>query len=415
MSGLRLPDLRSDAPSSPQGGAPQLDLPSYGAAARPAASPAGGRPPADADELGAELEKALLRELQRSWGELNHSLFRGAMKRPVMRLCTSRTVLGRWHEAKRSIELSLPLLLSASWGEVIEVLKHEMAHQYVDEILRATGESAHGNAFRIACERIGIRPDASGPPIATEEASPERARVVKRVADLLALARSPNLHEAEAAATAAHRLMLKYNVELATEHELRRYDYRQLGEPSGRVPESDHILAGILAEHFFVEAIWVPAYRPRDGKRGNVLEICGSEENLQIASYVHSFLRRTAERLWREHRRSMKLRSNRDRRTFLSGVMEGFRERLAEEKARCREQGLVWLGDADLRHYQRARHPYVRHVRLEGHSRNATRALGRAAGRKIVLHRALGSDGLEPGRRSRPGRQPKGLPPARSR
>jgi hypothetical protein len=396
---MRLSDLfRFGRPKPPDASSP-----------RPASSAA--VPSEDADRLGPELETALLRELSGTWSELNQSFLRGALRRPVLRLCESSSLLGRWDGRRRSVEISLPLLLRAPWGAVVEVLKHEMAHQYADEVLGATDETAHGPAFRSVCERLGITPEATGPTEIPSEVDPGRARVLKRVADLLALARSPNRHEAEAAAAAAQRLMLKYNIEQASDRASRRYDFVQLGTPSGRVPESEHILASILAEHFFVEAIWVPAFRPRDGKHGTLLEVCGTRENLQIASYVHAFLRGTAERLWREHRRAMGLRSNRDRRTFVAGVMEGFRERLKEDKLRCREQGLVWLGDADLQRYHRVRHPYIRSVRLQGHSRNEARAHGRAAGRRIVLQRALTQE--QPTSAARPPSTPKSLPPAR--
>jgi len=349
----------------------------------------------------------------RTWTDLNWAFFKGVLRKPVLRLTENVTLLGRWNALHRSVEISLPLLVRASWGHVVEVLKHEMAHQYVDEVLQQAQETAHGPAFRSVCEKMGARPDASGPIAASsEQADPQRAKMLKRVADLLALANSSNLHEAEAAAAAAQRLMLKYNIELSAEPSAGRYDFMHLGVPSGRVPEHDHILASILADHFFVEAIWVPAFRPLDGKRGSVLEISGSPENLQIASYVHAFLQGTAERLWREHRRSQWLRSNRDRRTFLSGVMEGFRERLKQDKARCREQGLVWVGDPELKGFHRTRHPHIRHVRLVGHSRNEARAHGRAAGRKIVLHQGVGAGGHGA---SGPPRlaAPKSLPPAR--
>ncbi len=49
-------------------------------------------------------------------------------------------------------------------------------------------------------------------------------------------------------------------------------------------------LSLILSRHFFVEAIWIPVYRPREGKRGSVLEICGSPDNVEIAEYVHGYL-----------------------------------------------------------------------------------------------------------------------------
>src|SRR6202030_3022245 len=122
------------------------------------------------------------------------------------------------------------------------------------------------------------------------------ARAVERIARLLALAESPNVHEAEAATLAAQRLMLKYNIDARTRPPT-GYDFRTLGVPTGRVEESQRILAGILARHFFVEVIWIPVYRPLEGKRGSVLEVCGSPANLEMAAYGHAFLTHTADHL----------------------------------------------------------------------------------------------------------------------
>src|SRR5690606_4910046 len=114
--------------------------------------------------------------------------------------------------------------------------------------------------------------------------------------------------------------------------------------------------------HFFVEAIWVPVYRPLEGKRGSVLEICGAPENVEIAEYVHGYLLTTAERLWREHKTRHGIRLDRDRRTFLAGVMTGMRDKLSREAKKSEEAGLVWVADGDLTRYFRKRHPYVRNV-----------------------------------------------------
>jgi hypothetical protein len=164
------------------------------------------------------------------------------------------------------------------------------------------------------------------------------------------------------------------------------------------VTESERILAMLLGRYFFVEVIWVPAYRAREGKRGSVLEICGSRANLSIAEYVHAFLTQTAERLWGDHKRATGTRSNRDRRTYLAGVMTGFAEKLSRQQQTSKEQGLVWVKDADLQQFFRKRHPYVRHVRHSGNRRTEAYAHGREAGRRIVLHRAVESAAVSRGR-----------------
>lgn len=330
------------------------------------------------------MERAIVRELMNEWRGLNVARFRAGLRPPVIELSDATGFLGRWTLATRRLELARDFVLSASWGAVVEVLKHEMAHQYAHEVLKATDETAHGPAFRQVCERMGIDAAAAGVP-----RSENTEKVVERIARLLALAESPNEHEAQAAALAAQRLMLKHNIDEQAAKGERAYSHRQLGAPSGRVGEAERIVAMVLGRHFFVEVIWVPAFRVEDGKRGSVLEICGTPANLAMAEYVHSFLHHTAEELWRSYKKKQALRGDRDRRTFLAGVMAGFADKLATDHEVHREQGLVWVGDAELGGFFRRRHPHVRNVRHGGRERSDAFGHGREAGRSIVLRRGV--------------------------
>ncbi len=285
---------------------------------------AGGRA-----QLDAVLEVALLRELRATWHQVNSSHFQGKLSPPTLELVATRMKLGRWIEATRTIEISRPLVLAERWGVVLEVLKHEMAHQFVLEVLMEREQTAHGPVFRGVCSRLGIDARAAGLPRAfsTGAGDPE-AKILQRIVRLLALAESPNRHEAEAAMAAAQRLMLRHNMDAARAAAPRDYSFEQLGEPTGRVAEHERLVAMILGRHFFVETIWIPVFRPLEGKRGSVLEICGTRGNLSIAEYVHGFLHETAARLWREHQRAERIASNRERRTYLAGVMTGFADML---------------------------------------------------------------------------------------
>ena len=187
----------------------------------------------------------------------------------------------------------------------------------------------------------------------------------------------------------AQRLMLKHNLDDARATTPRDHAFLQLGDPKGRVIEHERLVAMILGKHFFVEVIWIPVYRPLQGKRGTVLEVCGTRSNLAIAEYVHGFLHKTAERLWREHQRATHTTSNRERQTYLAGVMTGFGDKLARQEAKSRGEGLVWIKDGDLMGYFRRRHPYVRHLRHAGQRRSDAWAEGREAGRAIILHRPV--------------------------
>ena len=334
-------------------------------------------------QLSAELEAALLRQLVVAWRGLNDSYFKARMKLPTLSLADGMTRLGQWLAGERRIELSRRMVVDQPWGVVVEVLKHEMAHQFVHEVLGDPDATPHGAAFRAVCAEHGIDAAAAGVPRA---GSDDEQRVLARVAKLLALAESPNQHEAEAAMGEAQRLMLKHNLEHIAQSS---YSFRHLGQPTGRVTEAERILANLLNDHFFVECIWVPVWRAREGKRGSVLEACGATVNLEIAEHTYAFLMHTGERLWRAYQQAQGIAGNRDRRTFVAGVMSGFREKLEAQRRRQQAQGLVWVGDGDLARYYRRRHPHIRWTRHAGVERNEAHAHGRAAGRNIVLHRAV--------------------------
>ena len=348
-----------------------------------------------AHALTAELERALLRELVAEWRHHNRGIFKGKMLEPSFDLVDVTSVLGRWTATRRTIEMARAFVLEQPWGVVVEVLKHEMAHQWVHEVLGRRDEPPHGPSFRSTCEAFGIDASSSGMPSAP---SHDEARILERIARLLALAESPNVHEAEAAMAAAQKLMLKHNLEVHATAHARGYAFRHVGRVTGRVSDSERTLAVLLSKHFFVESIWVPVYRPLEGKRGSVLELCGTPANLEIAEYVHRYLTETAERLWREHKRSHRIAGDRDRRTFLAGVMSGFADKLARQERVHEREGLVWVGDRDLQDWLRRRHRWVRTVWSRGARRDETFARGRDAGSSIVIHKPVRAAATDAGR-----------------
>ncbi len=339
------------------------------------------------EQLSAELEAAALRQIQREYHGANVGYFGGALCMPALRLSSTTAVLGRWLSKERCIELSNRLLTDHGWGVVVEVLKHEMAHQYVEEVLGVVDETGHGRSFRKVCVERGIDGRATGAPQAKEGSMP----ILDKISKLLALAESPNEYEAQSAMNAAKRLMLKYNLDSLSHGDVRRYTFRQLGRATGRLSEAELVLSRILREHFFVRTIWVTVWRPLEGKRGKILEVTGDLENLEMASYVYAFLMQTAERLWIEHKRAQGMKKNAGRRGYLAGVMEGFRAKLEDQSAADGEQGLVWVGDPELQDYFHRRFPSVRKFRRQTTHGTKAHQQGRLAGGAITLHRAVRS------------------------
>jgi len=349
--------------------------------------------------LSASLERALLRELGVWWAYLDATLFDGQMRPATLALGDTRRQLGRWERDTRTLVLSRRLVVEQPWGAVVEVLKHEMAHQFCDEVLGVHGEGPHGLTFRRVCAERGIDGAPTGTPTDGGAGSAKRARVVARIQKLLALAESPEQHEAEAAMRAARRLLLAHNLSVAEAQVEPRYGWRQLGRPTGRVPTHERLLAGILANHFFVSCVWVQAFDVRSGKRGRQLEIAGTPENLEIAAWVRSYLLETGTRLWAAHKRERGISGNRDRRRFLQGVMVGFHEKLQAEAEACAERGLVWVGDAGLDGFVAQRHAHLRSGRRTTVTTDEAWQDGRAAGRQIVLRKPVSADPSRRGRR----------------
>jgi len=344
---------------------------------------------ASTQSLSAQLAALALRALHDAYYNLNHSHFRGRLQKPVLGVSDSQTKLGQWIRQYRRLELSEQLLLEHSWGTVVEILKHEMAHQYVDEVLECRDESAHGPTYQRICAQRGIDARATAEIVEVKGGQRANGPAIERVSRLLALARSSNQNEAQAAMNAAQRLMLKHNLSAIDSREQSHYGFRHLGVPTGRVNESQRVLALTIAEHFFVDAIWVPVWRVLEGKRGSVLEVCGTSANLDIAEYAHSFLTETANRLWRENKRSKGIKSNRDRMAFIAGVMTGFYEKLNVQEKKHNQEGLVWVGDPALKRYLKIRHPYTRRSYYGTSRANPAHTDGRVAGEHIVLHRGL--------------------------
>jgi hypothetical protein len=365
------------------------------------------RDPITCAALSAELEAALLRELQSRYDWDNRTRFGGRLVAPVIVLVDSTTYLGRWHSQGRRLELSRTLVLERPWLEVASVLEHEMAHQFVDEVLGIHTETPHGETFRRVCADRGIDARAGGNPgvtHATDSSTQDTnrdgdrdsdrdnenttGRVLDRIRKLLALAGSSNQHEAEIAMRKAHELMLRHNIEATATRVHARYEVRHLGDPTKRRTRVESEISGLLSEFFFVKVIRVPVYLPRHGRSGIVFEIAGTLPNVEMATHVYAFLLATAERLWHQNRHDARVLSGRDRLAYQSGVIRGFRDKLLAERVDLKQTGLVWAGDRSLDGFYHARHPRITTHR-HSVSINGAHAAGREAGRTVVLHKPV--------------------------
>ena len=249
-----------------------------------------------------------------------------SLKRPLIEAdFLSDKLLGSWSRDKRLISISISLLEQGTYTEVLEVLKHEMAHQYVDEVLCRRDNRPHGKLFEMACKSIGISANAS------YSLSNTKDKQVLKVEKLLALSTSMNQHEAEAALAKAQELSFKYNIEL-TAHKRADYSIRPVGEIRKRIPSFEWKIMNILSDFYFVKTL--KTYHEDQSVTGLMwqFEIYGTSHNIDTAEYVYYFLKNNAELLWRDYRKSQGKSVSRMRNVFINGLLDGFSQKLNHEQ-----------------------------------------------------------------------------------
>jgi len=349
-----------------------------------------------------KLERRILHGLACEWedavGILN-SQDRDKLSKPSFSLRDMKDKWGYWSSEKNEICLSRNLVLKHTWYAAREVLLHEMAHQFTEQALGGHDEPPHGPKFKRACYFLRANPKASGNyrPLLDErvfyDSSSPEDKIMLRVKKLMALAQSQNRHEAEAAMAKAHEFIAKYNIDLLSRDEDRDFISVFVSNPALRHFREEYHLANLLQDFYFVHAIWVSAYVLEKGKRGNVLEISGTAQNIKIASYVHDFIKHYIDSQWHKYNKDKVL--NRYRKTdFAVGVIEGFRSKLklqTKKEERIKEKfGLIKTEDPLLKKHIKYKYPHTATVRSK-YSREDRKVLndGVGIGKELVISKGI--------------------------
>lgn len=320
------------------------------------------------------------------------------IRKPTFALADLKSQWGNWSAAKRQITISRRLALNYPWDSIRDVLLHEMAHQIANELLNGSARAPHGSTFSQACLLLRIDPAAYA------DYQPLHDRLINdrtsvydkhmlRIKKLLALAESKNRFEAEAAMTKAHELIARHNIDLNGHPNERQFMSIFVGSPALRHPREDYYMANLLQDFYFVSGIWVPAYVLEKQKMGRVLEISGTVHNLEMADYVHDFIRAFIESQWSAYNQDKGL--NRYRKTdFAVGIIEGFRDKLESninhKKTSPNLRALIRKKDPQLKKYYRFRYPHTASIQKAA-SRQDARVLkdGKKVGQQLVIARGI--------------------------
>lgn len=361
-----------------------------------------------------EMERLVLHGLCCEWetaaGQLKPSERKGFL-RPLFAIRGLKGKWGTWSSERREISLSRDLIHNHSWDAVRNVLLHEMAHQFSDQVFQAWNEADHGPSFKRACHLLRANPRASaGYPLLDEKLSdgPQRqpGGVLARIRKLMSLAQSANRFEAEAAMNKAHELIRKHQVDFTTGPDRDELISVFVGKPCLRHGREHYRLSNLLQDFYFVCSIWVPAFVLDKARMGTVLEITGRIQNVKIARYVHDFVLQHIDGQWKEYAKRSGINGRR-KSDFAVGLLDGFRNRL-EEKAKIethREENLslMKVEDKELEREIAYRYPHLRKIRGWLVRRDErVRRDGMKIGRNLVIYKGIEEQGSAEGKRMLP-------------
>ncbi|NBX77048.1 MAG: DUF2786 domain-containing protein [Proteobacteria bacterium] len=318
-------------------------------------------------------------------------------KIPVIQIENTSVRWGAWDSVTRTLSISQRLIEMYPWETVLEIFKHEIAHQLITD--EGQEQTIHGPAFKAACERLGVASWAcraetkeipKESPLRAGEISSEEKRLLERAEKLLSLATSDNEHEALLAMQRVQELYAKYNLKRIQEKKEAHWGYLLLKLKKKRIERYQSVIASILNEHFFVEVIHTSLYDPESCSDFKVLELLGTRENVLMAEYVFYFLENQLAGLWKAYQPNKSL-GIATRNSFYLGVLEGFREKLNKlELPTDNSVSLILRQDEGLRNLVKGRYPKLN--RLRGSRRlhdNQAYSAGKREGRSLVIRKGI--------------------------
>lgn len=334
--------------------------------------------------------------------------YRISMRVPLITVVDFSRTLGQWDKAARTLSIATRLILNNPWDLVLEVFKHEMAHQYVDEVLGVYDQ--HGPYFKKACSILGVDSWAQKAEVHEKEALSELKnpdleqkdlRVMRKIQALLALSKSSNEHEALLAMQRVQDLYEKYQIENLIDIQKESFGRVIIDHKKLRLPSYHRALASLLTSYFSVKVIFSTLYDKERLKSFKVLEILGKAKDVKLAEYVYWFLYNTLKILWDSYQKREGIHGLSAKHSFYSGILDGFEKKLERTQKRkskfsrsAEEKDLMLRKEKEVEEYMHYKFPRLRTVRSYTERRNAKIFQdGREQGKELTIHEGLSSQG----------------------
>ena len=320
---------------------------------------------------------------------------------PLIEITDAPGYWGKWWPDRRTIAISSRLVHLHPWETVLNVFRHEMAHQLVSELHGPA--PAHGTHFATACDRLGVphgfRSAAGALPDSQTLHDPlnnHRARaVLEKVRKLLALSESSNEHEAVLAMRKARELLGQHRLPPPDE----RNDYCSLVINLGRrrISSQHRAIASILTDHFQVEVVLATTFDATLCETFKCLDLIGRPAQVKVAEYIFHFLENRLDSMWKSQRRLRPSGGRVGGNSYRLGVLKGFRDKLAGKEPAVpgnrsipAENLPAKVADPGRDRFLASRYPRLHSSRGRGVSidREQFRA-GREDGRRLELRAGL--------------------------
>ena len=293
-----------------------------------------------------ELKEAWLAHLAREYMYICRER-RLSLTMPLLRLSQGKTRLGYWSADRKEICINEELILEYPWHVVLQVFKHEIAHQICDELFEAkitaqSDQPVHGTEFRRACTLLGLdalfqQRDidlASYLPLAlqNESAGGDHSRLLTRIQKLLALGHSANEHEASLALQRAQELVAKHHLDLDGLAEEKKLIHRSIVTGLKVIPLYRIRICSLLTEFFSVRCIIGTSYQPRQDSSVKTIELLGQRQHVAAAMHCYFFLEERLQALWQNQSPLFSGTIRSAKNSYYLGLIEGFRQSLGQKK-----------------------------------------------------------------------------------
>jgi len=229
---------------------------------------------------------------------------------PTIDISAGESRLGWWDAQTKTISLSSHLIKTEVWDIVLEVLKHEMAHQYVSTFY--DNADIHGQYFKLACKKLGVhKAFVGGGKDYNQQLQKfkgnlpaDAQKMLRKVEKLMALGQSNNEAEAQAASRKANYLLNKYNLQrINTGDADPNIKHLTICHKKKRIESIQKALLSVLRDYYYVNCLTSSTYHAEDDAVYKSMVLIGREEALIVAEYVYHFLLDTGQALWKDFRK----------------------------------------------------------------------------------------------------------------